>query len=164
MTVFDLFPCVSPLQRYQLSITRLLSSLDGNAEVAVDGRVPGLLSGATRRVDLLVRGRVFGTGVTVAVECRHSRRAADVGVVERFIGKLLDVDADRGVLYSRSGFTRCARARAAAARHPAVMAVSLGGGVRLPRQRRSGAGVPLPPCGVDEITEADFALFLWPCG
>ncbi|GAB7047906.1 restriction endonuclease [Catenuloplanes indicus] len=161
MTVFDLFSCVSPLQRYELSITRLLSSFDGHAEVAVNGRVPGVLSGSPRQVDLLVRGRVFGAGVTVAVECRQARRAADVGVVERFVGKLLDVDADRGVLYSRSGFTRCARARAAAARWPAVMAVSLGGGPRIPRPRREVD--PLPPHGVDEITEADFALFLWRC-
>lgn len=159
MTVFDLFPCVSPLQRYELSITRLLSSFDGGTEVALNGKVHGLLSGVPRQVDLLARGSVFGAGVTVAVEFCQGRRAADIGVVERFIGKLLDVDADRGVLYSRSGFTPCARARAAAARYPAVMAVSLA--PRIPRQRR-GSG-PLPPHGAEEITEADFSLFLWPC-
>ncbi|WP_033344534.1 restriction endonuclease [Catenuloplanes japonicus] len=158
MTVFDLFPCVSPLQRYELSITRMLCSLDGGAEVTLNRRVPGVLSGTLRRVDLLARGHVFGTGVTVVVECCQGRRAADIGAVDRFIGKLLDVDADRGVLYSRSGFTPCARARAAAARYPAVMAVSLA--PRIPRQRSSSG--PLPPHGAEEITEADFALFLWP--
>ena len=160
MTVFDLFPGVSSLQRYELSVTRLLSSFDGPAGTVLDGRVPGLLSGSSRRVDLLATGRVFGAAVTVAVECRQGRRPAGVATVERFIGKLLDVRADRGVLYSRSGFTRCARARAAAARCPAVMAVSLGGPA-IPRQRRSTES--LPPVAVDEITEADFALFLWRC-
>jgi hypothetical protein len=158
VTVFDLFPCVSPLQRYELSITRMLSSFDGGTEVTLSGRIPGRLSGTPRQVDLLARGRVFGTGVTAVVECCQGRRAADIGVVDRFIGKLLDVDADRGVLYSRSGFTPCARARAAAARYPAVMVVSLS--PRIPRQRTNSG--PLPPHRAEDITEADFALFLWP--
>ncbi|MDR7278720.1 restriction endonuclease [Catenuloplanes atrovinosus] len=146
-------PQLHHLTLFDASIGRLLGGFEPPVEVGYNRRVEGRLSRSMRRVDVLVRGAVLGVHVTAAVECvQRRRRPADVGAVDRFIGKLLDIGADRGVIYSCTGFTDRARARAAHAQTPPVMAITLGDG-RLIRDA-------LPPHDSTEVDQADFAIFL----
>ncbi|MDR7322085.1 MULTISPECIES: restriction endonuclease [Catenuloplanes] len=141
------------LTLFDSSISRLLGGFEPPVEVGYNRRVEGRLSRSLRRVDVLVQGPVLGVRVTAAIECvQRRRRPVDVGAVDRFVGKLLDIGADRGVLYSCTGFTDRARARAAHAQSPPVMAITLGDG----RMVRDG----LPPHDSTDVDQADFALFL----
>lgn len=92
-------------ERYELSVHKLLSTLDPSSSVTHNQRVPGRLIGVPRQVDVLAYGEVVRVRVTVAIECKKHGRVVDVGVVDQFVGKLLDIGADRGIIYSYSGFT-----------------------------------------------------------
>jgi restriction endonuclease len=112
-------------KRYEESVQNLLASLDGKAEVVRNRRIRGRLSQVGRQVDVWVRGAVVGVEIVVAVECKRHRRPMNIGVIDEFAGKLLDLGADRGIVYSYSGFTSAAVARAAMASTPSIMTVAL---------------------------------------
>jgi Restriction endonuclease len=135
----------SPLWRiYEEQVAQLLASFDANAEVVHNKRVEARLSCAMRQVDVWVRGKVIGIEVIIVVECKLVSRPLDIGAVDEFVGKLLDLGADRGVLYSASGMTPNAVYRAGNAMNPSVIPVSLE-----PAPDRQ-FGVPGVPIGLDE--------------
>lgn len=68
-------------------------------------------SGHTRQVDILIEGTVAGTTIRVAVECKDWSRRVGIDTVEQFLGKLADIDADRGIMYSSSGYSQPAHDR-----------------------------------------------------
>jgi hypothetical protein len=153
-------------KRYEHSVAELLAGLDARATVEHDQRVKGRLSHAKRQIDVLVKGRIVDIEIVVAVECKRLKRPAEIGVVDSFIGKLLDVGADRGVLYAFSGFTSAATARALGARNPAVMAIAL----ETPQVVQDLHGVPgypvdlhaqeVAPQWVEEVDAEAFRRFL----
>jgi hypothetical protein len=106
-------------------VREALAALDPRAEVFHNRHVKGRLSGAMRQIDVLAVGSVAGVEVTLVVECKRYRRPVAIGDVDQFVGKLIDVGADRGILYSHSGFTGSAVARAMGAASPAVVPVVL---------------------------------------
>ncbi|MGW2489575.1 restriction endonuclease [Streptomyces sp. NPDC001606] len=112
-------------QRYELSVREMLKALDPDATVVHDEHVMGRLSGTRRQVDVLVTGKVLGLEITVAVECKRHQRPSSIEVVDQFIGKILDIGADRGILYSYSGFSSSAVSRAVGSSNPSVMTIAL---------------------------------------
>jgi Restriction endonuclease len=146
-------------------VAQVLSTLDAHAEVVHNQRVQGELSGGPRQVDVLARGRVVGQPITVAVECKRHQRPMDVGVVDQFVGKLLDIGADRGVLYSYSGFTEGAARRAMSARNPSVVTVT---GAIMDANVQACVSAPYPtdshtyvePPAVGDIDPAEVLYFL----
>ncbi|WP_433530324.1 restriction endonuclease [Micromonospora sp. CA-263727] len=152
-------------ERYEQSVHKLLSTLDPSSSVTHNQRVPGRLSGVPRQVDVLACGEVVGVRVTVAVECKKHGRVVDVGVVDQFVGKLLDIGADRGIIYSYSGFTASAVTRAVSASHPSLMAVALHTPPLVQECRAPGYPADLlveemPPQWVEELDEDAFVRFL----
>jgi hypothetical protein len=153
-------------ERYELSIGELVAALDPLAEVRHDERVPGRLSDTPRQIDVWAHGRVAGVEVIVAVECKRHGRPMAVGHVDQFIGKILDIGADRGVLYSHSGFTNSAVMRAMNARNPNVVPVAL----KTPNIVLRNQGVPgyparllvqeAPPLWIEDLDRDNFAYFL----
>jgi hypothetical protein len=87
-------------------------------------------------------------------------------IVDQFIGKLLDLGADRGVLYSYSGFTNGAVARAIGAASPSVVPIAL----ETPTVVTDLRGVPghparllvqsEPPLYIEDLDRDNFAFFL----
>ncbi|MEU9912994.1 restriction endonuclease [Streptomyces sp. NPDC051001] len=112
-------------RRYELSVREMLKALDPVARVLHDEHVAGRLSGAQRQIDVLATGKVVGLEITVAVECKRHRRPSSIEVVDQFIGKVLDIGADRGILYSYSGFSNNAVSRAVGSSNPSVMVIAL---------------------------------------
>jgi hypothetical protein len=131
--------------RYEQQIAQLIAALDGSAEVVHNKRIKGRLSSVMRQVDVLVRGKIIGQEITIVVECKMTSRPLEIGSVDEFVGKLLDLGADRGVLYSASGMTTSAVYRAEGATSPSVVPVSL---AAAPSPNPHGA--PGPPDGLDE--------------
>lgn len=131
--------------RYEQQIAQLIAALDGNAEVVHNKKVKGRLSSVMRQVDVLVRGKIMGQEIMIAVECKMTSRPLEIGAIDEFVGKLLDLGAERGVLYSASGMTTSAVYRAEGASSPSVVPVSL---AAAPSPDPHGA--PGPPDGLDE--------------
>lgn len=110
---------------YEKQLDQLLASFDINAEVSPHKQVAARLSKVMREVDVWVRGRIIGRQIVVVVECELGSRPLDIGAIDGFVGKLLDLGADRGVLYAASGITPNAVYRAETASNPSVIPVSL---------------------------------------
>ena len=139
----------SPLwQAYEEQVAELVAALDNNAEVVHNKKVEARLSKAVRQVDVWVRGKIIGQELIIVIECKFTSRPLDIGVVDEFVGKLLDLGADRGVLYSASGMTPNAVWRAMMATNPSIIPVTLE-----PAPLRA----PGYPAGLDE---ADYAGWL----
>ncbi|WP_081346949.1 restriction endonuclease [Mycobacteroides chelonae] len=152
--------------RYEASVAELLAALDPGARITHNKAVLGRISRVTRQVDVWAEGQVVGLQVSVAVECKHHQRPIDITVVDGFVGKLLDIGADRGILYSYSGFTDGATARAIGSAAPNVMLVALA----TPEIVLQNAGVPgypadllvqdLAPQWIEELDTESFSHFL----
>ncbi|WP_328688605.1 restriction endonuclease [Streptomyces caniferus] len=152
-------------QRYELSVREMLKALDPDAEVTHNKHVTGRLSNAPRQLDVWVTGKVVGLEVTVAVECKRHGRPASIEVVDQFIGKVLDIGADRGVLYSYSGFSSNAVSRALGSSNPSIMVIALDTPEIVKTMRAPGFPVDLlaqdeAPQWVDEMDEGAFQRFL----
>jgi hypothetical protein len=132
---------------YEEQIAELLAALDDNAEVVHDKRVEARLSKVKRQVDVWVKGKIADVEIVIAVECKLTARPLDIGVVDEFIGKLIDLGADRGVLYSASGMTPNAAWRAECAMNPSIIPVSL---------KPAPARAPGYPAGMNEGDYADW--------
>ncbi|MFB9902873.1 restriction endonuclease [Allokutzneria oryzae] len=74
-----------------------------------------------RQTDVVLVGVLSHKQILVPVECKHRKRPVGIGVVEEFIGTLLDLNLDGGVLVSSSGFTEPARLRAQRSSSPAIL-------------------------------------------
>ncbi|MBW6432397.1 restriction endonuclease [Actinoplanes hulinensis] len=160
-------------RRYEESVHDLLKQLDPGAKIVHNEKVRGRLSQTDRQIDVWVVGTVLETiEVHVAIECKRYRRPVSIEVVDQFVGKLLDVGAGIGVLYSYSGFTNSAVARAEAATNPRVLTVA----VQTPAVVLRNTGVPgypasllvqaVPPLWVEDLAADGFTSFVvsgeWP--
>jgi hypothetical protein len=67
-----------------------------------------------REVDILIEDDIAGETVRMAVECRDQERKASVEWIDQIIGKYRDLDVQKIIAVSRSGFSAQAEAKAAA--------------------------------------------------
>lgn len=112
-------------RKYEQEIKTFLAAMDRNAHVEHNARIVGRLSHAPRQIDVLARGTVVQQEITVVAECKRYKRTVGIETVDQFIGKLLDLGAERGILYSYSGFSKLAVRRAYGASNPSVIVVTL---------------------------------------
>lgn len=82
------------------------------AEIARDIKLDGTLSGTQRQIDVLIDAVVAGQAVRTVVDAKMYNRRVDVKAVEEFLGLLVDVGADRGLMVTTVGYSRAALARA----------------------------------------------------
>jgi len=73
-------------------------------------------SGAPREVDILAETAAYGTPVRIAVEVRGRAKTDDVQWIDALVGKYRDLNIDKVVAVSASGFSEAARRKAASAR------------------------------------------------
>ena len=71
--------------------------------------LPSRVTGDEREVDVLIRTRVAGHDVTVAVEATARGRRADTPWVEAMLGKHNNLPTDKLVLVAEGGFSKPAR-------------------------------------------------------
>ncbi|MEU6044801.1 restriction endonuclease [Streptomyces griseus] len=112
-------------REYEQEVATLVDSLDASTAVLHNRYVVGRISGVRRQLDAVVEGHLAGQHVSIVIEAKLYRRSVSIGTVDEFIGKMLDVGCDRGVLYAAGGFTDGALSRASNARNPAVGCVLL---------------------------------------
>lgn len=102
-----------PLSRqFEVAVSELVRTLDPDLKVEHDVRRSGVESGTSRQIDVLISGSVGPVEVKVAAECKHYKGPIEIGVVDEFIGRLLDYGVKIGVLYVVNGATGPAQKRA----------------------------------------------------
>lgn len=105
---------------YEMQVAALVQALDANASITHNELRIGELSGVARQVDALAVGSIAGQTLHVVFEAKCYGRRISIGTVDEFIGKLLDLGAERGILYAAGGFTEGAVRRAERALNPRV--------------------------------------------
>lgn len=101
-------------KRYEDAIASRLSRLVNlpGAEVLVDQKLPGLISGVERQIDVLLTGEIEGSSLMWIVDCKHYSKNIDIKDVETFLGMLKDVGAQKGILVTTTGYSDGAVRRA----------------------------------------------------
>lgn len=86
-------------------VEKIQRQLAPQAEVIHNAKLMGRNSGVERQIDVLVRDYIGQYEINIAIECKDYKRPVDVKAVESFSGMLADINAQKGVLVCRSGFT-----------------------------------------------------------
>ncbi|MFJ8334582.1 restriction endonuclease [Streptomyces sp. NPDC094437] len=110
---------------YEKQIAKLLTSLDPNASVRHNVSIAGFISGVPRQIDALAEGVMVGQEMRVVAEAKCHARRVSIEMIDGFVGKLLDLGAERGIFYSAAGFTDGAIGRANRQRNPNIALVHL---------------------------------------
>jgi Restriction endonuclease len=103
-------------KEFERAVNTLLKSLlkdDPNAKVRFDPPKTDRDTKRKQQVDCWIDYKVWGhIPITILVSCKDRGRAIDVGEIRTFIQEIADAGASTGAMYSRSGFTKDAVAKA----------------------------------------------------
>jgi len=91
-------------------IFSLLSNEDRYTSVELDVQLDS--PDGKRQFDVVIRSKVSGLNLLTVIECRDYNKRLDVSNVDGFYSKLTDVNANKGVLVSRKGFSKTAKQKA----------------------------------------------------
>ncbi|MGQ0466897.1 MAG: restriction endonuclease [Sporichthyaceae bacterium] len=117
----DVLPGTPAWLQFEQDVRENIAARFTDVTVSHNQKQAGRLSQRQRQIDVLITGSVAGHSTTIVVECkRNASRAVGIGVVDAFVGKLLDLETDIGVLWAFGGFDAGAIARANGARHPRI--------------------------------------------
>lgn len=105
---------------YELDVQAHLKTVDRLAKIEHNVKREGQASKALRQIDVLAERTVVGSVLRIVVECKAYKNPLDVGKIDEFVGKLLDVRANLGLLYAVNGVTPAARRRAENSQSPQV--------------------------------------------
>lgn len=99
----------------RLPVAKFAAAMDPSAVVRHNVLLPDADTGHPRQRDVIIEARLCKIfPVTVLVSCKYWQSKLDEGHVDAFVGELLSSRAHKGVIYSYSGFTQPALAKAAA--------------------------------------------------
>lgn len=89
---------------------RLFSALSAKEEfTSVEGpkvHLPG--RDVAREFDVVLRSKVAGIDILTVIECRDYGKKLDITHLDGFVSKMEDVNANKGILVSRKGFSKSA--------------------------------------------------------
>src|SRR6478672_2380992 len=113
-------------------------------ECSAQGIVKG--SGGDYKIDVLARMKILGGAeIVVLAECKHQKRAVERDEVLILEGKLRDVGAHKGMLFSTAGFQRGAIDYAT---EKGIAAISVIEGQWLYETKSADSGPTVPPSWV----------------
>lgn len=96
-------------------LVAIIHSRLGNGWIVTESMfLPDGITGEMREVDVVAKATVANYDLYISVECRDHRRPADVTWIESMAKKHESLSTSKLVLWSRSGFTKAAVAKAAA--------------------------------------------------
>lgn len=88
---------------------RIVRDLQPGATITWDDHLPGRISEAIRQIDVSIRWSDADRDYLTIVQAKDWGTPADVNAVGAFAAVIEDVDATRGVMVCRSGFTQTAK-------------------------------------------------------
>lgn len=96
-------------------LVAIIHSKLGNGWIVTESMfLPDGITGEMREVDVVAKATVANYDLYISVECKDHRRPADVTWIESMAKKHESLSTSKLVLWSRSGFTKAAIAKAAA--------------------------------------------------
>lgn len=99
---------------FEAAVAMFLAALDPSARVSHDVQLPDADTGAPRQRDVWIETNFGGhIPIKILVSCKRKKAKVDQQDIDAFIGELRSAGAHKGVLYSHSGFTKHALAKAA---------------------------------------------------
>jgi len=102
-------------KRFEKLVAEIQESFAPNAEVTHNDKILGIITKKVRQVDVSLKGNIAQYKILIAIECKDSKIRADLPEIEGFAEKLKDIEANKGVIVSASGFTDSAKTKAKAA-------------------------------------------------
>ena len=95
---------------YQELVGTVMAALDPSSAVKTEQWITG--PDGERDMDVEVRGMLNGAPHFILVECKDHARPIGIGFVDAFELKIRDLNPDRAIMFSNSGFTRDALKKA----------------------------------------------------
>jgi len=92
-------------------VANLQRELAPNAQIKHNDKIMGS-SGIERQVDVSIRATIGQFHLLMAIDCKDWKTAVDIQDVEKFIGAIEDIKANKGAIVSNHGFTKAAKTRA----------------------------------------------------
>ena len=100
--------------KFEETIAAFCKALAPDAKVTHNLMLPDIDTGESRQRDVWIEASLGGhIAIKVLVSCKRLKRKIDAQHMDSFIGELASSGASKGVLYSVSGFTKPALAKAA---------------------------------------------------
>ena len=98
-------------RRFEKLVAKVQQELAPNAIVTHDDRIMGHESETLRQIDVTVKQRVGQYNMLIAIDCKDSKVPVDVKDIEKFMGLVKDIRANKGVMVAANGFTETAKRR-----------------------------------------------------
>ncbi len=96
-----------PGRDFEEAVLAFVQTLDPQAEVIFDHKVPDRDTGTPRQCDVWIKAKFAGHWpLSILVSCKDHSRKLDVGDIGKFINEVRSTGASTGVIYSKSGFTK----------------------------------------------------------
>ncbi|MFO7556017.1 MAG: restriction endonuclease [Desulfobacterales bacterium] len=96
-------------KRFENLSAQIQRSLSPSAVVTQNERVRGKITGVKRELDIVVRVSSGQFELLIVIDCKDYNKKVDVQDVESFMGKLKDVEANKGALVAAKGYTDAAK-------------------------------------------------------
>lgn len=98
-------------KEFEEIVAAIHEQFSNGATITKDERVRGK-SGMNRQIDVAIRTNIAGYKIFIIVECKDYKEKVGIDKVDELIGKMEDVEANKAILVSNSGFTKDALERA----------------------------------------------------
>jgi len=89
---------------FELAVMEIQKLIDPNSQVTHDEKIIDKY-GHPRQFDVVIRGNLGGRKLLGVIECKDWKSKVDLPVVDAFITKMRDINANFGLIFSNSGFT-----------------------------------------------------------
>ena len=100
-------------KEFEIAVTKFIEALDPSAKVTHDAMLPDLDTGTLRQRDVWIETKVSEHfSLQILVSCKRYKAKLNQQHIDAFIGELSSSGAQKGVIYSYSGFTKPALEKA----------------------------------------------------
>ena len=100
-------------RQFEVAVASFISALDPHAKVTHDAMLPDMDTGTPRQRDIWIETKVFDHfPLKILVSCKRYSSKLNQQHIDAFVGELLSSGAQKGVIYSLSGFTEPALKKA----------------------------------------------------
>lgn len=100
-------------KEFEVAVTNFIKALDPEAQITHDAMIPDRDTGTPRQRDVWIETKVSTLfSLQILVSCKRYKTKLNQQHMDAFIGELLSSGAQKGVIYSYSGFTKPALEKA----------------------------------------------------
>jgi len=100
-------------RQFEELIAAISAKMDPAATVEKNVKIRGVNSQRPRQVDILITFKRGAAEYKTAVECKEYTGVVGIEKIDAFVEKIKDVGADKGIMVSRAGFAKGAKASSA---------------------------------------------------